>query len=119
MADYRQMDALLHDVEFVDFVSIEMRRRELSELDRRIAALQQAKEALARAPVYRIDRRHYKGAREVCQANGWVDEDVARIVASFRARGASADRGKKSGRTAAVGALASGVRTLGNAISLA
>lgn len=115
MGDYRRMDALLQQIEFVDFVSIEIRKKEISEIDRRIAALQDAKASLAKAPVYRFDRSKNKTAREVCSNNGWVEEDAARLVEAFKAR--PMDANKPTARS--VGAIASGMGTLGRAIAMA
>lgn len=115
MVDYRRMEALLSQIEFVDFVSIEIRKKELDELDRRIAALHDAKASLANAPIYRYDRHKYKTARDVCEAHGWVEEDAARLVQAFKAR--PADPKKPAARS--LGAIASGMTTLGKAITMA
>ena len=115
MGDYRRMDALLQQIEFVDFVSVELRKKEISEIDRRIAALQDAKASLAKAPVYRFDRSKYKTAREVCNSNGWVEEDAARLVEGFKARPVDI----KKPMTRNVGAIASGMSKLGQAITMA
>ena len=105
----------MQHIEFVDFVSVEIRKKEIAEIDRRIAALQDAKASLAKAPVYRFDRSKLKTAREVCNSNGWVEEDAARLVEQFKAR--PTDLKKTAVRN--VGAIASGMSTLGRAITMA
>ena len=80
----RRMESILKSrPDFVDYVSQEHRKCAIVEYERRIEALQHAKATLEGTPVYRLHRKNYKNAEQLCKQIGWKDEDAARIIEEF------------------------------------
>lgn len=109
--DYTKMlNMLKTQPEFIDYITCKQRESEMRAYDKRIAALQSAKDTLANAPMYRIPKKDWSS---LCQKNGWHDEDIAFFMEDFSriksSKPHSSDKGK----------IISGFSKLGQAIMFA
>lgn len=77
MSEIAQMDKLMRqDIGFVDYLSVRHREKELTRIEQRIQALQNAKASLESTSITRIPKKRYKNAQHWCKCNDWTDEDA-------------------------------------------
>ena len=121
MGDFKRMEQLLRmDIAFVDFMSRQARQQQVHAYEQRISALSSAKAALEEQPLYRIDVKKMRGAKRLCDINGWTEEDAAHFIEEFRARkSAAAPSQAAAARGTPRGSIVSSLSTLGRAITLA
>lgn len=105
------MDQLFKQSDFVDFMSMQCREKELLDYERRIRALQAAKATLASSPVYALSKSQRRAAR-LCQAYDWSEEEVAQMIEVFLKQNPGGENGRNNS------AIASGVSRLGQALFL-
>lgn len=111
----KRMEALIRTREdFVDFLSIQRRRRQLAEYDARILSLQRAKRNLEETPLYRMKRDEYRDIATLCKENHWGREEVASIVERFLSKHPNPPK-----RRPQMSGIALGISKLGDALSIA
>lgn len=115
MEELKRMEALIRTREdFVDFLSIQRRRRQLADYDARIVALQRAKRNLEETPLYRMKRDEYRDIPRFCKENDWGREDVASILERFLSKHPNPPK-----RRPQMSGIALGISKLGDALSIA
>ena len=115
MAELRRMERLMRSrADFVDFISVQQRKRQLADYDARIVALQHAKQELQDKPLYRMQKTEYKNIETLCYKNGWAREDADEFVEAFLRKHPSRAKSKVP-----MSNIVSGVSKLGDALSIA
>ena len=112
MSTFARMDKLWKkNGEFVDYMSEQVRLKEVKRYDERIAALQAAKTILESQPAKRLATREFKTAEKLCRSHGWTEEDADYFFEDFCRR--------KPAARASVSRVASGLSQLSQAFMLA
>lgn len=84
MSGYKEMEKFLKNAEFIDYISHEKRVHDIAVYDRRIKALQDAKEVLESTTVRKLEKKERKNAKALCDANGWSEEEAMLFVEIFK-----------------------------------